>query len=60
MLLLFSVDLNKVLKQLSLNPRHIKIIVAVYEAEVNIAAHSFGGRLSVLLSQKKWSSTYVI
>ena len=35
------------LKQLNLDPKHVKrIIVALYEAEVNVVAHSFGGEIA--------------
>lgn len=35
-----------ILKQLSIDPVHIKrIIVALYEAEVNVVAHSYGGQI---------------
>ena len=41
-----SSRIKKVLKQLGIDPKVIKrIVVAVYEAEVNVVAHSVGGRL---------------
>ncbi len=41
-----SSKIKKVLKQLGIDPKIIKrIVVAVYEAEVNVVAHSVGGRL---------------
>lgn len=46
-----SSRIKKVLKQLQVDPRTIKrIVVAVYEAEVNIVAHSVGGKLTVQIS----------
>jgi len=42
-----SSTVKTVLKQLNIDPVHIKrIIVALYEAEVNVVAHSFGGEVS--------------
>ena len=42
-----SSEIKKVLKQLQVDPKIIKrIVVAIYEAEVNIVAHSFGGKLT--------------
>ena len=41
-----SSSLKRILKQLNLQPLFIKrIMVAVFEAEVNVIAHSFGGRI---------------
>lgn len=41
-----SSQIKKVLKQLQIEPKVIKrIVVAVYEAEVNVVAHSVGGKL---------------
>lgn len=41
-----SSSFKKVLKQLNVDPQIIKrIVVALYEGEVNIVAHSFGGRI---------------
>ena len=41
-----SSRIKKVLKQLQVDPKVIKrIVVAVYEAEVNVVAHSHGGRI---------------
>lgn len=49
-----SSTIKKILKQLSLNPKHIKrIIVALYEAEVNVVAHSFGGEIECLIEPEK-------
>lgn len=41
-----SSTVKGLLKQLSLTPSHVKrIIVALYEAEVNVVAHSYGGQI---------------
>ena len=41
-----SSTVKGILKQLNLTPAHVKrIIVALYEAEVNVVAHSFGGKI---------------
>ncbi len=41
-----SSQIKKVLKQLHISPKVIKrIVIAVYEAEVNVVAHSFGGTI---------------
>ncbi|WP_297090942.1 ATP-binding protein [uncultured Draconibacterium sp.] len=41
-----SSQIKKMLKQLQVEPKVIKrIVVAIYEAEVNIVAHSVGGKL---------------
>jgi len=46
-----SSAIKKVLKQLNIPPADIKrIIVALYEAEVNIVAHSYGGSIDCELS----------
>lgn len=42
-----SSQIKKVLKQLQVDPKIIKrIVVAIYEAEVNVVAHSLGGKLT--------------
>ncbi len=42
-----SSEIKKVLKQLQVDPKVIKhIVVAIYEAEVNVVAHSVGGTLT--------------
>lgn len=46
-----SSKIKNVLKQLQVDPKTIKrIVVAVYEAEVNVVAHSLGGTLSAIIS----------
>lgn len=47
-----SSRIKKVLKQLNVNARSVKrIVVAVYEAEVNIAAHAFMGKVSAVIGE---------
>ena len=42
-----SSSIKKTLKQLGVSPAVIKrVVVAVYEAEVNIVAHSYGGNIT--------------
>jgi serine/threonine-protein kinase RsbT len=46
-----SSETKKVLKQLNIDPRVIKrTVVALYEGEVNIAAHAFRGEVMVSVS----------
>lgn len=41
-----SSNIKKILKQLNFHPSLIKrIIIALYEAEVNVVAHSYGGEV---------------
>lgn len=48
-----SSEIKKVLKQLQVDPKVIKhIVVAIYEAEVNVVAHSVGGILSAKFDSK--------
>ncbi|MEI6275374.1 MAG: ATP-binding protein [Prolixibacteraceae bacterium] len=43
-----SSETKKVLKQLNIDPKVVKrMVVALYEAEVNIAAHAWRGEISV-------------
>jgi anti-sigma regulatory factor (Ser/Thr protein kinase) len=43
-----SSETKKVLMQLNIDPRVVKrTVVALYEAEVNIAAHAYGGEVRV-------------
>lgn len=49
-----SSEVKKVLKQLNVNPMLIKrIVVSMYEAEVNIVAHAFKGNIAVLIDIDK-------
>ena len=51
-----SSEVKKVLKQLSIEPRTIKnIVIALYEAEVNVVAHAFRGKVSVEIEENKIS-----
>lgn len=47
-----SSKIKKVLKQLNIDAKSIKkIVVAVYEAEVNVAAHAYKGNVKALVSE---------
>ncbi len=47
-----SSNFKQLLKQLNLPPKVIKrIIVAVFEAEINVIAHSYGGKIICELSE---------
>jgi len=49
-----SSDIKKTLKQLNIDNQKIKrVVVAVYEAEVNAIAHAYGGTISVDIDQEK-------
>lgn len=49
-----SSDIKKVLKQLSIDPKIVKrIVVALYEAEVNIVAHAWRGTVVAQLEPDK-------
>jgi len=49
-----SSQFKKVLKQLNVDPAFIKrIVVALYEAEVNIVAHAYEGEILIHLSTDK-------
>jgi anti-sigma regulatory factor (Ser/Thr protein kinase) len=53
-----SSQVKKVLKQLNIDQRLIKkIVVALYEAEVNIVAHAFEGVMEVTISPEKIEMT---
>jgi anti-sigma regulatory factor (Ser/Thr protein kinase) len=48
-----SSQIKKMLKQLHVDPKVIKrIVVAIYEAEVNVVAHSVGGTLTATIDEK--------
>lgn len=48
-----SSQIKKMLKQLQVEAKVIKrIVVAIYEAEVNVVAHSLGGTLSATIDEK--------
>ena len=43
-----SSEVKKILKQLNVNPAVLKrIVVALYEAEVNVVAHAYEGTMQV-------------
>ena len=47
-----SSQIKKVLKQLNIDVRSIKrIVVAVYEAEVNVAAHAYSGEVMATINE---------
>lgn len=49
-----SSEVKKLLKQLNLDMRLIKrIVVAIYEAEVNVVAHAYKGVLKVIIDKDK-------
>lgn len=49
-----SSRIKKVLKQLQIDPKVIKrIVVALYEAEVNVVAHSVGGKLTAKINESE-------
>ena len=49
-----SSEIKKTLKQLAIAPKTIKrIVVALYEAEVNVAAHAYKGVVSAVIDDDK-------
>lgn len=49
-----SSQIKKVLKQLNIDSKIIKsIVVAIYEAEVNVAAHAFHGKLIATIAENE-------
>lgn len=47
-----SSQIKKALKQLNVNAKSIKrIVVAVYEAEVNVVAHAYRGKVSAVINE---------
>lgn len=49
-----SSQVKKVLKQLNVDPKLIKrVVVCLYEAEVNVVAHSYGGTIYTSISTDK-------
>ncbi|HLO90865.1 MAG: ATP-binding protein [Chloroflexota bacterium] len=51
-----SSQLKKILKQLNVDPKIIKrAVVALYEAEVNIVAHAYSGKVFIHISTDKIS-----
>jgi anti-sigma regulatory factor (Ser/Thr protein kinase) len=51
---LASSEVKKILKQVNIRPEIIKrIAVAMYEAEVNVVAHAFKGKMQVTINPEK-------
>lgn len=49
-----SSEVKKILKQLSVDPRIIKrVVVALYEGEVNVVAHAHRGQVMVDIDEKR-------
>jgi len=49
-----SSEVKKILKQLNVDPKLIKrIVVALYEAEVNVVAHAYEGNVTVKIASDK-------
>jgi len=49
-----SSEVKKVLKQLGVDGKTIKsIVIALYEAEVNVVAHAYGGTLEIEIDENK-------
>jgi len=49
-----SSDVKKVLKKLNVDPKLIKrIVVSIYEAEVNVVAHAYEGEMHVSIFPEK-------
>ncbi len=49
-----SSAVKKTLKQLNVNPKVVKrIVVALYEAEVNIVAHAYRGTIKVIINAEQ-------
>lgn len=49
-----SSSVKKTLKQLNVNPTVIKrVVVALYEAEVNAIAHAYGGKVLIDIDPQK-------
>ena len=49
-----SSSVKKTLKQLNVNPQVVKrVVVALYEAEVNAIAHAYGGKVLVDIEPEK-------
>lgn len=49
-----SSQIKKVMKQLNIDAKNIKkVVVAVYEAEVNVVAHAYKGRIKVRVDENE-------
>ncbi len=55
-----SSQLKKILKQLNVDPKTIKrVVVAMYEAEVNIVAHAYKGDIYIDIDTQKIEITLI-
>ncbi len=53
-----SSEVKKMLKQLGVEAKCIKrIVIALYEAEVNVVAHAFEGKIEVVIDDNKIETT---
>lgn len=53
-----SSSVKKTLKQLGVSPQVVKrVVVALYEAEVNAIAHAYGGKVAVDISSSRINMT---
>ena len=53
-----SSEVKKILRQLSIDPKTIKrLVVALYEGEVNIVAHAYNGLITVDIDTEKVTVT---
>ena len=53
-----SSEVKKMLKQLGIDTKYIKnIVIALYEAEVNVVAHAFEGKIQVAVDDNKIETT---
>jgi anti-sigma regulatory factor (Ser/Thr protein kinase) len=49
-----SSEVKKILKQINVDPKIIKrIVVALYEAEVNVCAHAYAGKIMVTITPEQ-------
>ncbi|MGB4749984.1 MAG: ATP-binding protein, partial [Bacteroidales bacterium] len=54
-----SSEVKKVLKQLNIDPKIIKkVVIALYEGEVNIVAHAYHGVINVEIDTEKIKITF--
>ena len=53
-----SSEVKKVLKQINIDPKIIKrVVVALYEAEVNVCAHAYAGKVEVKITPEEINIT---
>jgi len=49
-----SSEIKKILKQINVDPKIIKkVVVALYEAEVNVCAHAYAGKVQIEITPEK-------